>query len=471
MSAAATPSKKAPKVAPATQLIGTEPPSGTRDFFPEDMRVRNYLFSKWREAAVRFGFVEYDAPVLEHEQLWLRKAGEEITEQMYNFEDKEGARVTLRPEITPQLVRMVLSRMRLNSAATGKIQTSELLPLKWFSVPQCWRFETTQRGRKREHFQWNCDIVGVDGSTAELELFAVMVHFFQSVGLTAADVGIRVNSRKILGASLKQAGVSDEDFAKVCVVVDKMDKIGSAEVLRQLTEGGGPTGGVGMGLPLETAQRVVAAVSAEFTLEKNAALDGVEELQEFFKLAEAYQIADWLVFDPSVVRGLSYYTGIVAECFDRRGQLRAVAGFGRYDRLFTTFGAPVPVAAVGFGMGDCVLIELLKERNLLPVFANHVDVLVAAYPGCYAAALNVASRLRLEAGVNVDMFLLEGKKIGNVFKFADRVGAQYMAFVAPGELQLNAVRIKDLRSGVEGARIETDVPLDQLAHFKQFLLL
>ena len=462
------PSKKeVPKlVSPSANLISTDPPSGTRDFFPEDMRLRTYLFTKWRESALRFGFVEYDAPVLEHELLGLRKAGEEITEQMYNFSDKEGSKVTLRPEITPQLVRMVLSRMRLNSSTSGKIQTSELLPLKWFSVPQCWRFETTQRGRKREHFQWNCDIIGVEGNTAELELFAVMVDFFKAVGLTAEDVGIRVNSRKILGASLKLAGVSDEDFAKVCVVVDKIDKIGSAEVLKQLIAGAGE-GGLGLGL--EIAQKVVKAVGSDFNLEENADLDGVEELHKFFELAKAYNIADWLVFDPSVVRGLSYYTGIVAECFDRKGQLRAVAGFGRYDRLFTTFGAPAPVAAVGFGMGDCVLVELLKERNLLPVLGNFVDVLVAAYPGSYAQALGVAAKLRSQAGVNVDMYLLEGKKIANVFKFADRVGARYMAFVAPGELEKNAVRIKDLRAGSEGKRIEKDVSLDQLAFFKDIL--
>jgi histidyl-tRNA synthetase len=359
--------------------------------------------------------------------------------------------------------------MRLNASSTGRIQTSELLPLKWFSTPQCWRFETTQRGRKREHFQWNCDIIGVESSTAELELFAVMVDFFKSVGLTAQDVGIRVNSRKILGASLAKAGVSDDDFAKVCVVVDKMDKIGSAEVLRQLTASPSGTSSGGLGLALEVAQKVVQAVGPDFTLEKNGELDGVEELKQFFELAKSYGIADWLVFDPCVVRGLSYYTGIVAECFDRKGQLRAVAGFGRYDRLFTTFGAPVPVAAVGFGMGDCVLLELLKERNLLPSFTNYVDVLVAAYPGCYGQALAVAEKLRSQANVNVDMYLLEGKKIANVFKFADRVGAKYMAFVAPGELEKNAVRIKDLRSGSEGKRIEKDVPLDELAFFKEIL--
>ena len=436
-------------------MISTEPPSGTRDFFPEDMRLRNWLFDNFKASAQSFGFQEYDSPVLENEDLYKRKAGEEITDQMYNFVDKEGAKVTLRPEMTPSLVRMVLSKMRL---AGETVQLADVLPLKWFSVPQCWRFETTQRGRKREHYQWNADIVGVANPNAELELLALIVSFMERVGLTSNDVGIKVNSRKILGGALQRAGVEDDKFAKVCIIVDKIDKIGAVEVQKLLMSGD-------VSLPEDVASKVVAAVSKDFKLEDNTDLDGVEELQKLFKLADSYGIRDWLIFDPSVVRGLAYYTGVVWEAFDRKGVLRAIAGGGRYDALFSLYGAPKPVPCVGFGFGDCVIIELLKERGLLPTIDHSVDFVVAAYPGSYPQAVGVARRLRA-SGSGVDVYLDEGKKIGNVFKFADKVGARMMAFVAPGELEKGLVRIKDLRSGGEGGRIEKDVPIEDLSNWR-----
>jgi histidyl-tRNA synthetase len=451
---AAAPQVSAPA---ATPMISLDPPSGTRDFFPEDMRYKTWLFDSFRKAASSFGFQEYDAPVLENEELYKRKAGEEITDQMYNFVDKEGAKVTLRPEMTPTLVRMVMSRMRMAGEA---VQMTDVLPLKWFSVPQCWRFETTQRGRKREHYQWNCDIIGVKEATAELELLAATVYFFESLGITAADVGIKVNSRKIMGAALKQAGISDDSFPKVCVIVDKIDKIGAAEVTKLLTSGE-------LQFDEATAAKVVAVVSKDFKLEDHVELEGVPELQKLLALSEKAGIRDWLVFDPSVVRGLAYYTGIVWEAFDRKGVLRAIAGGGRYDALFSLYGSPKPVPCAGFGFGDCVIMELLKERNLLPNFSRSVDFVVAAYPGSYAEALNVARELR-KAGSTVDMYLEDAKKVGNVFKFADKVGARMMAFVAPGELDKGMVRIKDLRGGGEGQRIEKDVPLDDLSNYQRY---
>merc|ERR1719310_560918 len=218
-------------------MIELEPPSGTRDFFPfaregePGMPLQNFIYAKWRETARLFSFQEFDAPVLEHEELYKRKAGEEITQQMYNFVDKEGALVTLRPEMTPSLARMVLNLMRVE---TGEI--AAVLPLKWFSIPQCWRFETTQRGRKREHYQWNMDIVGISSIYAEAELLSAVCAFFESVGITSNDVGLKVNSRKVLGAVLKKAGVPDARFAETCVIIDKQDKIGADEVKKELLD-------------------------------------------------------------------------------------------------------------------------------------------------------------------------------------------------------------------------------------------
>lgn len=198
------------------EKLDTNPPKGTRDFYPEDMRQRTWLFQQWRDVAKAYGFSEYDAPVLESESLYTRKAGEEVTEQLYNFVDKGERAVALRPEMTPSLARMVMAKK-------GGLP----LPLKWFSIPQCWRYERMTRGRRREHFQWNMDIWGVESVEAEAELLSAMVNFFERVGLTAQDVGIKVNSRLVIGEVLTELGIPEEKFAATCVLVDKLEKVRS----------------------------------------------------------------------------------------------------------------------------------------------------------------------------------------------------------------------------------------------------
>ena len=194
--------------------LDTNPPKGTRDFYPDQMRMRTWLFDQWRDVARLYGFSEYDAPVLESESLYTRKSGEDVTNQLYNFEDKGERRVALRPEMTPSLARMVMAKK-------GGLP----LPLKWYSIPQCWRYERMTRGRRREHFQWNMDIWGVSGVEAEAELLSAMVTFFQNVGLTSDDVGIKVNSRLVVSEVLGQLGVPDDKFAETCVLIDKLDKV------------------------------------------------------------------------------------------------------------------------------------------------------------------------------------------------------------------------------------------------------
>lgn len=442
--------------------INLEPPSGTRDFFPEEMRQQMWMFDKFKETARLFGFQQYDAPVLEHQNLYTRKAGEEIVDQMYNFVDKEGTEVTLRPEMTPSLARMVLSLMRIE---TGEMAVQ--LPLKWFSIPQCWRFETTQRGRKREHYQWNMDIVGVTTIYAEAELLASVVAFFESVGITSKDVGLKVNSRKVLGAVLKNAGVPDSRFAETCVIIDKQDKIGAEEVIKLLVEK--------VELPKKVAEQIVAATAAK-TLEEFATIAGVrdsedvKELQTLFNLAEDYGYGDWLQFDASVVRGLSYYTGVVFEGFDKAGVLRAICGGGRYDRLLTLYGSPKEVPCCGFGFGDCVIVELLKEKGVLPSFSAKLDYVVAAWNAdMMGKAMNVARRLRL-AGKTVDVYMEPGKKVAKAFNYGDRVGADKVAFVAPDEWEKGLVAIKDLRIGQDASADmkQKNVPIDDLANVDSY---
>jgi histidyl-tRNA synthetase len=457
--------------------IQLDPLLGLRDFYPEDMRVRNWLFGQWKQVASEFGFTEYDAAMVEREELYTRKAGEEIVGQMYNFEDKDKNKVTLRPEMTPTLVRMVMNKLVLNS--TGSITSSEIFPLKWFSIPQCWRFETPQRGRKREHYQWNMDIVGTSDVSAELELIAASVAFFEKAGFTADDIVFRVNSRRVLNEAMIRANVPDDKFAASCVVLDKFDKVGATdaerkkEVIRQLV--------TDVQLPADVAEEVVR--TRELSLEEVAGIPGGADLISIFERAKDYGIEKWLQFDPTVVRGLAYYTGVVWETFVKSKEdapivdtgapqqpvvkFRAVSGGGRYDRLFTLYGSPVQVPCVGFGFGDCVITELLKDRGMLPDTKPRVDFLVGAWKGMSGSALQVARQLR-RSGASVDVMLEECKRPAKIFTQADKVGADKVAFVAPDEFKSGMVRIKDLRSGDKDNRIQRDIPIADLVNWKSY---
>ena len=404
---------------------------GTRDFYPEDMRLRNWLFERFHSAARSHGFEEYDAPVLESEELYTRKAGEEIVGQLYNFEDKGGRRVALRPEMTPSLARMVMAR-------AGGLA----LPIKWYSIPQCWRYERTQRGRGREHYQWNVDIWGMNGIEADAELLSVLVQFFDSVGLSSEDLVIRISSRKVLEEVLGSLGLEGEIFAHTCVIVDKMDKLPEDVIEAQLSD---------LGLSSESIStiRSVLGITELESLSSALASDSeaLIELQTLFSLCDSYGISDWVSFDASVVRGLAYYTGPVFEAHDRAGNLRAICGGGRYDKLIGTLGGN-DLPATGFGFGDMVVMELLADKGLLPELSNGVgDVVFGMGSELRGAAMQVAAKLR-SAGRTVDL-VLEDKKMKWVFKHAERCGATRLAMVMPDEWAEGKVRIKDLDTGEE----------------------
>ena len=421
-------------------MMDVSPPRGTRDFFPEDMRLRSWLFAHFREVARLHGFEEYDAPVLESEELYVRKAGEEITAQLYNFEDKGGRKVALRPEMTPSLARLILQKGQALA-----------LPAKWFSIPQCWRYERMTRGRKREHFQWNMDIFGVPSVTAEAELLSAITMLMRRLGLTSKDVGIKVSSRKVLQSVLLPLGVTPENFAPVCVLVDKLDKVPRDAIEADLAA---------LGLQPVVVDKIIETLSlrdiadlARIVGEDN---DAVKELRELFALAESYGFRDWLQFDASVVRGLAYYTGVVFEAFDRGATLRAICGGGRYDRLLSTFGGP-DTPACGFGFGDVVIMELLADKKLTPQLTPNVDdVVFFMGETLRRPAMEVAAKLRAQ-GRSVDM-VLEDKKPKWAFKHADRLGALRVILLAPSEWEKGLIRIKDLKSGEE-----KDVPASSLA--------
>jgi len=285
------------------------------------------------------------------------------------------------------------------------------------------------------------DVWGVPGIEAEAELLSAMVTFFENVGLNSGDVGIKVNSRLVIGEVLSSLGIPEEKFAATCVLVDKLEKVPIDAIQGDLEE---------LGLDQAVVEQLLAVLTNNSVEAISEVLGpdsaAVKELEQLMTLAESYGIADWIVFDASVVRGLAYYTGIVFEAFDRKGELRAIAGGGRYDKLLETFGGE-PTPAVGFGFGDAVIVELLKERNVLPTFeSSGVETVVFALnEDLYGAAIQTASTLR-KAGLKVDL-IMEDKRPKWVFKYADRLKANHVVLVAPDEWSNGEVSIKDLSKG------------------------
>jgi histidyl-tRNA synthetase len=410
-------------------------PRGTRDFYPEDLRLRSWLFGHFREVARRFAFEEVDAPVVEHAELYQRKAGEEIVEQLYHFQLHER-HLALRPELTPSLARMVMAR-----------QGALRLPLRWFAIPQCWRYERMTRGRRREHYQWNMDVWGEPDVSAEAELIAALFAATDALGLAPGDVRVRVNHRRLLEEAVRaRLGGRDEAFQPLCIVLDKLDKIGAEAVVEQLAD---PAGPVGMSRPV--AAELVASLAARGLAEAERFAgpnsNALAELRRLFDLLDAYGLAGRVDYDASVVRGLAYYTGIVFEARDASGALRAVAGGGRYDRLVESLGGRA-LPAVGFGFGDAVIHELLEEQGKLPALPRRIDAVV--YPfgeDERPSAVRLAQALR-ERGESVEL-VLGGVKPKRALADADKAGAVRIYLVGPDERARGVAKVRELATGRE----------------------
>jgi histidyl-tRNA synthetase len=411
-------------------------PRGTRDFYPDDMRRRNWLFDHFRRTASRFGFEEVDAPMVEHAELFVRKAGEEIVNQLYHFE-LHDRHLALRPEMTPSLARMIIAH-----------QGGMRFPLRWFTVTQNWRYERMTRGRRREHYQWNMDIWGEPGVEAEAELLSAMFTVFDALGLARGKVEVRLNSRALLEESLREGVLANrpDSFEPLCVVIDKIDKIGPEAVTELLCD---PAGAVG--LSAGEAERILEMLdarsldqAAKFATPNSPAL---AELRHLYELLDAYGIADHVPFNASVVRGLAYYTGVVFEAFDSGGTLRAIAGGGRYDRLAETLGGK-PIPAVGFGFGDAVISELLEDEQLWPELLPDVqDVVYAFGPEEKSAAIGVAKKLRDE-GRRV-MLSLGQAKLKRVLSDANKTGVERVYLIGEDERARGVVKVKDLSMNEE----------------------
>jgi len=407
---------------------------GFRDFPPEDLTVRAHVFEAWRRVSRRYGFLEYDGPPLEPLELYVEKSGEEIVAQLYNFQDKGDREVALRPEMTPSLARMLAERSR-----------SLPKPIRWFSVPQLFRYERHQRGRLREHFQWNVDVVGEKGVSADAEVLAIGIDGLRELGLTDEDVRARVSDRRLLSALLGAVGVEEERRPKAFSVIDKLEREGPDKSRQRLSAETGVSSAAA-GDVLELLGADLDAVAAHFP-ERDEVGQEVARLSEYMDILDAMGLGSFVELDLRIVRGLAYYTGIVFELFDRKGELRAICGGGRYDRLLELVGGEAQ-PAVGFGMGDVVLTDLLGERGLLPDTGRSLDFYVVAVgEELRPRALSLAQGLR-ERGRSVS-YSLKRQAVGKQFKSAATEGAREVIVLGPDEVARGVAVVRDMVSGKE----------------------
>ncbi|MBX3731962.1 MAG: ATP phosphoribosyltransferase regulatory subunit [Verrucomicrobiae bacterium] len=398
---------------------------GFRDFYPEPLPpaegwscdLRQHIFRCWRETARRYGFREYDGPPLEPLELYTNKSGPEIVAQLFNFTDKGGREVSLRPEMTPTVARMV-----------ARAERAYRKPVRWFSVPQLFRYEKQQKGRLREHFQLNCDLFGEADGAADAEMVALLVDVLRAFGLTAGDFVVRLSSRQAWQRFFLARGGDPEHAGEFYQIVDKLEREPEAQSAGRLER---------LGIPLLAVREFIAAGVPE------------PELQAMLENLDARGLGEFVRVDYGVIRGLAYYTGVVFEAFDRKGEFRAIAGGGRYDQLVgQVSNGRVRMPALGFGMGDVVLAELIKARGLAPGFSEAAQIFVViSEESLRGPSLGLVQRLR-EAGRSVD-FSLTPAKGDKQFRRALESGVEITVQLeadANGDVR---ARIRDLRRRTE----------------------
>ncbi|HMA43018.1 MAG TPA: histidine--tRNA ligase [Gemmatimonadales bacterium] len=407
---------------------------GFRDFYPDDLALRNYIFSTWRSVATRYGFEEYDGPPLEPLELYTQKSGEEIAAQLYAFRDKGDREVALRPEMTPTLARMVGARAQ----ALRK-------PIRWFSIPQLFRYERQQKGRLREHFQLNMDLIGEPGPLADAELIAAAIDQLRAFGLDQRDVQARVSDRRVLRTLLLGGGVSEAQLPAAYAAIDKSER-DPRDVLAARMQGAGVAPAAIDAVFGVAALRGVEAVVAALERVPDGAAAG-ESLRECEGALRAMGLGDFVQVDLTIVRGLAYYTGIVFELFDAGRSLRAICGGGRYDGLLKALGG-ADLPALGFGMGDVVLGELLKSRATIPAAVSRLDLFLVAVGGeDMGTVLGLAHELR-GRGLAVE-YALRLQAIRKQLELAASRGAPRAVIVGPDERAAGQVVLRDLQRGTE----------------------
>ncbi len=400
------------------------PVKGTRDFYPEQMAVRTWLYATVRRVSESFGYQEYEAPILEALALYAAKSGEELVKkQSYVFTDRGGEEITLRPELTPSLARMIAQK-----------QGELALPARWWSFGPFWRYEKMQKGRSREFFQWNIDLLGVNSAEADAEMVAVAASFLKAVGLTPEKACILVNDRRFMEAEFEALNITPAMKTEVSGLVDRREKMEPAAWEAYALE-------VGLSpAQLEGLKNLLADKEA---WRRSA------DLVRLFAALKALGADEYVRFDPNIVRGLLYYTGTVFEAFDVSGSVRrAILGGGRYDNLLKDVGGE-PLPAVGFAMGDVVIGIILQELGLIPTLATSpASVLVTVFSAeLQPGSLALAAELR-RAGLNVNCYP-EPVKLPRQFKFADRMGMRVVLVLGPDEAANGNITVKNLSSGTQ----------------------
>ena len=385
--------------------VAVQPLPGFRDFHPDECARRNYILTKWREAARRYGFVEYDGPVLEPMELYKKKSGGELVGQLFDFVDKGQRHVAMRPEMTPTLARMVAARER-----------DFRKPLKWFCVPQFFRYEKQQRGRLREFYQLNCDIIGEASPAADAEMLAVLIDTLRSFGLTERDFVVRISDRDAWAQFAASRGIAAEAFTDFLATVDKLERTSQEENERQLTP---------FGISVADLRAFIAEPTAN-----------AEKLAAIRQDLRSRSLSAFVELDLTIVRGLAYYTGLVFEVFDRSKNERALAGGGRYDKLLSLMSdGRVELPALGFGMGDVVLANLINDTPHAKALMDQwiagesaADIyVVVAKEERRTEALGIIQQLR-DAGFRVD-FSLGFAKVGKQFQMAEQAGARFAVLI------------------------------------------
>src|SRR5438034_3187428 len=410
---------------------------GFRDFYPEDLTLRNHIFATGRSVDGRYGFEEDDGPPVESLEMYTKKSGDEIVQQLYSFRDKGDREVALRPEMTPTLARMVATRIQ----ALKK-------PIRWFSIPQLFRYERQQRGRLREHFQLNMDIIGEASPLADAELMAAAVDIMRALGLGPKDVQLRISDRRVLKSLLMSRGVTEAQLATAFAVIDRSERVPKNVLEEMLRE-------TGYGKREAAAVFEVAGLRGKDALA--AAGAAAEPLGESVQALEAMGLGEFVAIDLTIVRGLAYYTGIVFELFDAQKTLRAIAGGGRYDGLLAEAGGP-DLPALGFGMGDVVLGELLKERGVAPKASTELGAFLIAVGGDDMPwVLKLAHAMR-DRGIAVE-YGLRHTGVRKQLELAAARGAPRAVIIGPEERHAGLAVVRDLNAGTE-AKVPLDKPLN-----------
>src|SRR3990170_2259953 len=414
---------------------------GTRDYYPEVMAVRSWLYATVRQVSESFGYQEYDGPFLEPVELYAAKSGDELVEkQSYVFEDRGGNMITLRPELTPSLARMIAQR-----------QNQLAFPLRWWSFGPFWRYERPQKGRTREFFQWNIDMIGNGTPAADAELIAIIATFFRQVGLTPQDALIFVNNRRLMEIELKSLGVFENDLTSVFRLIDRKEKLSDDDWETYAGE-----------LGLTTVQiDGLKNLLADATLWQKS-----EALQDLFPAIRALGVEDFVQFSPHIIRGLDYYTGTVFEAQGIRGKVhRSILGGGRYDNLLSDVGGE-RVPATGFAMGDLVITLILEELDLIPEKIKHpaAQILVTTFDHTHLLeSLSLTTELR-QGGLKVACYSM-GDKLAKQLKYAERIGVQLVVILGPDELAKQEITLKDLAT-----RQQLTVPRSQAVSTLQQML-